>query len=262
MLCGFDDDLAKQATATSNRIRGLLTQIHPALERVIGPHLDHPAMTELLAKYPTPAALQHAGQSRAAALLSRHAPRAGTRRAAELFTALSEQTVVVAATGAAGLVLPQLAGILRQLRTARAEILAGVEALVEAHPLHPVLTSIPAVGVRTEARIITEVAGKEFKTAGHLGSYSGLAPVTWRSGTSIRGDHPSRKGNKTLKRAFFLSAFAALKDPVSRAYYDRKRGEGKRHNQALIALARRRCDVLFAMLRDGTLYEEPAANAA
>lgn len=31
MLCGFDDDLAKQATATSNRIRGLLTQIHPAL---------------------------------------------------------------------------------------------------------------------------------------------------------------------------------------------------------------------------------------
>ena len=33
MLCGYDDDLAKQATATSNRIRGLLTQIHPGLER-------------------------------------------------------------------------------------------------------------------------------------------------------------------------------------------------------------------------------------
>lgn len=40
MLCGFDDDLAKQATATSNRIRGLVTQIHPALERVLGPRLD------------------------------------------------------------------------------------------------------------------------------------------------------------------------------------------------------------------------------
>ena len=57
MLCGFDDDLAQQATAASNRIRGLLTQIHPALERVIGPHLDHPAMAELLVKYPTPDAL-------------------------------------------------------------------------------------------------------------------------------------------------------------------------------------------------------------
>ncbi|EET04601.1 transposase domain protein [Burkholderia pseudomallei 1710a] len=42
MLCGFDDDLAAQITQTSNRIRGLLTQIHPALERVLGPRLDHP----------------------------------------------------------------------------------------------------------------------------------------------------------------------------------------------------------------------------
>ncbi|MBP2216542.1 transposase [Arthrobacter sp. CAN_C5] len=133
---------------------------------------------------------------------------------------------------------------------------------MEAHPLHPVLTSLPAVGVRTAARILTEIVGKDFASAGHLASYAGLAPVTWRSGTSIRGDHPSRKGNKVLKRALFLSAFAALKDPPSRAYYDRKRAEGKRHNQALIALARRRCDTLFAMLRDGTFYEPRPATAA
>ena len=58
-----------------------------------------------------------------------------------------------------------------------------------------------------------------------------------------------------LKRALFLSAFAALRDPVSGTYYDRKIAQGKRHNQALIALARRRCDVLYAMLHDSTLYE-------
>ena len=44
VMSGFDDDLAQQITATSNRIRGLLTQIHPALERVLGPRLDHPAV--------------------------------------------------------------------------------------------------------------------------------------------------------------------------------------------------------------------------
>lgn len=48
----------------------------------------------------------------------------------------------------------------------------------------------------------------------------------------------------------------------SRAYYDRKRAEGKRHNQALIALARRRCDTLYGMLRDGTYYERPQPSAA
>lgn len=262
MLCGFDDDLAKQATATSNRIRGLLTQIHPALERVIGEHLDHQAMPELLAKYPTPAALRKAGRARVEALLRKHAPRAGKRWATEVFTALDEQTVIVSGTNAAGIVLPQLARSLAQTRTARIEVLAQVELLVEAHPLHILLTSLPAVGVRTEARILTEVIGKDFQTAGHLASYAGLAPVTWRSGTSIRGDHPSRKGNKVLKRALFLSAFASLHDPVSRTYYDRKRAEGKKHNQAVIALARRRCNVLFAMLRDGTIYQEPVALAA
>ncbi len=171
--------------------------------------------------------------------------------------ALGEQSVVVSGTGAAGIVLAQLAASLKQLRGAREELLTKVEALVESHPLHEVLTSMPAVGVRTAARIITEVVGKEFKSSGHLASYASLSPVTWRSGTSIRGDHSSKKGNKTLKRAFFLSAFASLKDPRSRAYYDKKCAAGKRHNQTLIALARRRCDDLFAMLRDGTLYDVP-----
>jgi hypothetical protein len=50
-----------------------------------------------------------------------------------------------------------------------------------------------------------------------------------------------------------------LRDPISRAYYTRKVEQGKRHNQALIALARRRCDVLFAMLRDGTICQPKAA---
>jgi hypothetical protein len=81
-------------------------------------------------------------------------------------------------------------------------------------------------------------------------------------GAVRRGDHSSRRDNKILKRALFLSAFAALEDPLSRAYYDRKHGQDKRHNQALIALARRRCDVLYAMLRDGTLYDAKMGAAA
>lgn len=264
MLCGFDDDLAKEATATSNRIRGLLTQIHPALERVIGKHLDHVAMAELLAKYPTPAALRRAGEARIGALLRKHAPRAWKGWAKDLTAALAAQSVVVSGTEAAGIVLPELARSLAQTRAARTRILARVEELVNDHPLHVLLETMPGVGTLTEARILTEVSGKNFATPGHLASYAGLAPVTWRSGTSIRGDHSSRKGNKILKRALFLSAFASLKckDNISRAYYDKKRAEGKKHNQAVIALARRRCNVLFAMLRDGSVYEAPVALAA
>jgi len=261
MLCGFDDDLRAQITATSNRARGLLTQIHPALERVVGPRLDHPAVLDLIQTWPTPGALAAAGTRRISTRLRRSAPRLADKLAAQITAALGEQTVVVTGTNAAAVVLPKLAEQLGTLRTQRDEVAAKVEELVDDHPLHVVLMSMPGVGIRTAARVLTEIVGKDFTSAAHLASYAGLAPVTRRSGTSIRGEHPSRSGNKVLKRALFLSAFAALRDPTSRTYYDRKRAEGKRHNQALIALARRRCDVLFAMLRDGTLYDPPARTA-
>jgi transposase len=121
---------------------------------------------------------------------------------------------------------------------------------------------MPGVGLRTAGRILLEVGdGSAFPTSGHLAAYAGLAPVTRKSGISIRSERPPRGGNKHLKRALFLSAFAALADPASRAYYDRKRAAGKRHNAALICLARRRANVLFAMLRDGTVYQPQPAQA-
>ncbi|MDA8114114.1 MAG: IS110 family transposase [Acidithiobacillus sp.] len=262
LLCGFDDDLAGQITQVSNRIRGLLTQIHPALERVLGPRLDHPAVCALLQSYPSPAALSAVSEKRLAAHLSKRAPRLAKTLAAQIHQALSEQTVVVPGTEAVGLVLPKLAQQLTALRHQREELAQEVERRVQDHPLSPVLMSMPGVGIRTAARLLTEVTRRPFASAAHLAAYAGLAPVTRRSGSSIRGEHPSRRGNKILKRTLFLSAFAALRDPVSRAYYDRKIHQGKRHNQALIALARRRCDVLFAMLRDGAFYHAvPTANA-
>ena len=115
---------------------------------------------------------------------------------------------------------------------------------------------MPGVGVRTGARILAAIGdASALPTAAHLASYAGLAPVTRRSGSSIRGEHPARGGNKLLKRAFFLAAFASLAAPDSRAYYDRKRAEGKRHNAALVRLARRRRDVLYAMITRAAFYQ-------
>ncbi|GAB2894413.1 hypothetical protein GCM10027074_72790 [Streptomyces deserti] len=64
MLVGFDQDLAAEATRTSNRIRGLLTQFHPSLERVLGPRLDHPSPGSSSATAPRrPCAKQAAADS-------------------------------------------------------------------------------------------------------------------------------------------------------------------------------------------------------
>src|SRR5690625_6404757 len=124
---------------------------------------------------------------------------------------------------------------------------------------------MPCIGVRTGMKILSEMSdlGRS-ESAGHLAAYAGLAPRTQRSGTSIKGEHRQRAGNKRLKKAMFRAAFASLADPDSRAYYDRKRAQGKRHNAAILCLARRRSDVLYAMLRDGTHYQksEPQNQAS
>ncbi|MER5686552.1 IS110 family transposase [Streptomyces sp. NPDC002205] len=263
MIAGFDDDLATESTRTKNRLRGLLTQIHPSLEKVLGPRLDHPAVLAMLERFGSPAQLRKAGRRRLVTLLRPKAPRMAERLVEDIFTALDEQTVVVPGTDAAALVVPSLASSLSSVLDQRKLLAARIEQLLEAHPLSQVLTSMPGIGVRTAARILIDVGdGTAFPTAGHLAAYAGLAPVTRSSGSSIRGEHPSRRGNKQLKRAFYLAAFASLSQPESRAYYDKKRREGKHHVAALVALARRRIDVLFAMLRDGTFYQTPTASAA
>lgn len=263
VIVGFDDDLATEVTRITNRIRGLLTQIHPALERAIGPHIQHKAALALLSQFGGPTGLRAAGQTQLLAVAKPLAPRSHPRLVERLWQALDQQSVAVPGTRAAELVLPKLADQLADLLAQRAEVAAQIEDMLEAHPLSQVLTSMPGIGVRTGARILLEIGdATAFPTAGHLAAYAGLAPVTRRSGTSIRGEHPNRGGNKKLKRAMFLAAFAALADPTSRAYYERKKAEHKKHNAALICLARRRCDVLFAMLRDGTLYQPSIPAAA
>lgn len=94
-------------------------------------------MTEMLSTYRTPAASRLAGRARVAVPLRKFAPQADNRWAAEAFTALSEQIVVVYGTNAATIVVPPLVAQLSQLRVSHPEVLTWVEELVGAHPLHP-----------------------------------------------------------------------------------------------------------------------------
>jgi transposase len=242
----------------SNRLRDALLHVHPALERLLGPRLDRGGVLDLLAAAPTPAALADLGVEGMASLMAPRSPRLARTLPAQILAALAAQSVVVAGTAAFARVISGVAGQLRDVHTERDQLATELEARLEAHPLGQVLTSMPGLGVRTAIKILTIVGdGSAFPSAAHLAAYAGLAPVTRRSGSSIKGETRSQRGNHALKSALFLSAFASLSDPVSRAYYDRKRAEKKKHNAALICLARRRTDVIYAMLRDHQPYRAP-----
>lgn len=137
-----------------------------------------------------------------------------------------------------------------------------VEEVLDDHPLSPVLTSLPGVGVRTAARTWSRWRRQLLPAGRASGRLRWPGPVTRRSGSSVKGEHPARGGNKRLKNAVFLFVFAALHDPESRAFYHRKRAQGKKHNAALVCLARRRIDVIYAKLRRGTYDQANNSQAA
>ena len=268
VLVGHDQDLAQQVNREANRIRDALTHVHPALERVVGPSVIRPGVLALLARYPTPDRLRRAGPARMARVIrAGGSPRLANTLPARIAAALAEQSVVLPGTDAFGTVIAGSAARLASVIADRKALAEQTDAMLEAHPLGPVLTSMPGVGTRTAAMILAVVPDiGRFGSAAALASYAGLAPVTRRSGTSVRADLTPVRGHRALKRALYQSAFASLSDPVSRAYYDRKRSQGKSHQAALICLARRRTNVIYALLRDQTPYaatgHEPAPLAA
>jgi transposase len=262
VLCGYDDDLRSDANRAKNRLRDLLVAVCPPAERVLGSRLDHPAVHALLTRYPTPTMQRCAGRARLLRIVRPHAPRLADQLVNDLFAALAAQTLTVPAEDAQGRVISELATTISDLQQRRDALAADIEKLFTNHPLAPVLRSLPGIGTRTGARILAEIGDiSRFPTSAHLASFAGLAPVTRRSGSSIRSETRSRRGNHRLKNALFLTAFCSLNHPPSRAYYDAKRATGKKHNAAVICLARRRCDVLHAMLRTATPYQTPVTHA-
>lgn len=69
MLVGFDDDLVAEANRLSNRLRRLFTQLHPHLERVLGPRMQHPAVLALLERFGSPAQIRRARRRKITSLI-------------------------------------------------------------------------------------------------------------------------------------------------------------------------------------------------
>ena len=263
LLCGYDADLRADANRLTNRLRALLGTHWPALERALGARLDTRPVLALLGKYPSGPALARAGVKRVAARLKAGRAQRPDALAERLVDAARAQAAVVPGADTAAALVGELAGQLGRVLARRQQLGTEIEHAFFALPEAAILRSLPGIGPRLGARIAVEIGDiRRFKTPAHLAAYAGLGPTPRQSGTSIRGNVPSRHGNHRLKNALFLAAFASLKHPPSRAYYDRKRAEGKRHNQAVLCLARRRVDVLHAMLSRHLPYQLPATPLA
>jgi len=252
-------DLVADRTRCVNRLRDVLLSLFPALERAMD--LNAKGALILVRHYQTPGAIRRVGQRRLAAFLKNRGVKGAEEIASKAITAAKAQSVSLPAENVAATICAELANEALALKESVAALDGELEKRFFARPEARILASLPGMGPVLGSEFLVSVGDlSAFSSADQLAAYAGLVPAAHDSGKRVGNHRRMRGGNKVLKRVFYQSAFASLRSsPHSRAFYDRKRGEGKKHTQALIALARRRVNVLWAMLRDRATFEARSA---
>jgi transposase len=252
-------DLVTDQTRSVTRLREALLSLFPALERALDLSSKGPLI--LLTHYQTPAQLRRAGHKRVAAYLRSRSVKGSNKVAHKALAAARAQSVSLPAQEVASRIVAELAKDVFALKERIESIDVEIGERFFARPEARILTSLPGMGPILGAEFLVAVGDiSAFESADRLAAYAGLVPAARESGKRVGNRRRMRGGNKTLKRVFYQSAFSSLRGCAeSRAFYDRKRAEGKRHTQALIALARRRVNVVWAMLRDRTTFETRSA---
>jgi transposase len=264
ILCARRTDLASDRTRAINRLRAQLLEYFPALERAFDFAHRKAALT-LLTGYQTPEGLRRMGTARLERWLrDRHAYNAGDIAARAIEAAHAQRTTVIGQDVAAS-VVARLAQSVLDLNAELVDVDAAIDMTFRQHRLAAIITSMPGFGSLLGAELLAATNGDltTFNTADRLAGIAGLAPVPRDSGRISGNLKRPRRYDRRLLRTFYLAANNSIKTcPESRTYYDRKRTEGKRHSQAVLCLARRRLNVLWAMQRDNTSYQPEIPRAA
>jgi transposase len=243
-----------------NRLRSTMVEYFPALERVFDYSKSKAALI-LLSGYQTPQGLRRIGVSRLTAWLKTRGCRNSASVARAAVEAANAQFTTMPAQSVGSALVAKLAAEITAIDQDLAELDDQISNRFQQHDSAEVLLSMPGFGPVLAATFLANIGGNldGFDTVDRLACVAGLAPVPRDSGRISGNLHRPRRFNRRLLRTCYLAALSSLKNsPASRTFYDRKRREGKSHKQALIALARRRLNVIWAMLRDRTPYREPA----
>jgi transposase len=266
VLTARREDLMGDWVRGVNRLRALLASIFPALEA----SFDYSTRSALilLTGFQTPDGIRQAGVDGIATHL--HAGGAWAKgipaMADKALAAAASQTITLPTEATTAPLIARLAHQLLDLDREIKDLDKQLTGRFADHPDAPRITSVPGFGPILGAQLLADTGGDlhtAFGAAGRLAAYAGLAPVPRDSGR-VRGNlHRPKRYHRGLRRVFYLAALSAIKpDGPSRTFYLRKRAEGKHHTQALIALARRLIDVIWALLRDGREFHHSPPTTA
>ncbi|MFA6694691.1 MAG: IS110 family transposase [Bacillota bacterium] len=124
--------------------------------------------------------------------------------------------------------------------------------------INSVIETIPGIGSILGATILGEIGDiRKFSNPKKLVAFAGIDASVSQSG-EFEGTHNvmSKRGSPYLRKALFQAALVASRsDRVMKAFYDKKRSEGKHHLTAAGAVSRKLCYIIHAILTKNEPYE-------
>jgi transposase len=254
-------DLVQDQTRRVTRLRELLVSVFPGLEAMLDLTKKGPLFA--VSRVASPTAARRLGEARLTRWLQARGVYGAKKLAGRVVAAAKAQRHELPAAETKAALVAEIASEVLRTKERIGALDTRLAELVEARPEGKVVMSLPGMGIIMTAEFLAEADDLwRFGSPDRFAAAAGIAPVLRESG-SVSYRRRATRGNRVLKRVFYQSAHCAvLCHERSRTFYRRKRAEGKGHTQAVIALARRRVNVLWAMLRDGTYYEDRTPLAA
>ncbi|OPH47271.1 transposase [Paenibacillus ferrarius] len=134
-----------------------------------------------------------------------------------------------------------------------------IEETVVVIPEVALLKTIPGVGDKLAAALVAEIGdANQFGHAKQLVAYAGLDPSVFSSGKfTASSSKITKRGSKRLRRALYIAVQCGLRKGQNeriKAYYDKKKKEGKPYKVAVIACANKLLHHVYAILTRGEPY--------
>jgi transposase len=161
-------------------------------------------------------------------------------------------------------VVQVIAQLLRTLLEGIATLDRKIAEATEVHPDYFIFQSLPGAGAALAPRLLAAFGSQRdrYGSANEVQKYSGIAPVTERSGKK-KWVHFRWACPKFLRQSFHEWAGHSIAQSAwARTYYQQQRQRGKDHHAVVRALAFKWIRIVFRCWQDGVAYDESRYLAA